>query len=514
MNLFLNYEKGHFRLSKSCIANNNANFRIKKQMDKKNEFFYYIEHLKTNKKLNENENNTSGKNDFLWNFIYINQNNYVIKNNNNCFIKVRNKRINCENITFEQASIFKIIKIYEELKLDNNTIKLLEKEPIDVLIKYIDLRDPKLKRNGIHQIKKDLDNEELKYSIRSILKNIPWIRKIFILMPNEKVRFFKDYDSIKEKIQYVKDKDLLGYDSSNSHAFQFRFWKMKQFGISDNFIIMDDDCFIGTPLKKSDFFYADNNKVFPLIINNQFEFISERYAKEKYNFYKKKVYKTKKEQTADIYFLTKFAAYIDLIKIFNKSIIVPHHTHNAIPANIKEIKETYDLIQKSEFKSYTLDSLYRHKYSIQFQTFLTSYSFIKYNKKVRYISSKYISIKKSFLANYNYSLFCINTGASDVHNINSSKIKMIMEHLFPVPTIYEKNNYSLSDNILELGQKPLKKIIKYFSYSSINNLIKKFIKTPVFIKKIFYSNLLNKMNLILIVFFVSIKVILRVTLKN
>jgi hypothetical protein len=330
-----------------------------------------------------------------------------------------------------------------------------------------------------------LDNEELKYSIRSILKNIPWIRKIFILMPNEKVRFFKDYDSIKEKIQYVKDKDLLGYDSSNSHAFQFRFWKMKQFGLSDNFIIMDDDCFIGTPLKKSDFFYADNNKVFPLIINNKFDFISEGYAKEKYNFYKKKVYKTKKEQTADIYFLTKFAAYLDLIKIFNKSIIVPRHTHNAIPANIKEIKETYDLIQKSEFKSYTLDSLYRHKYSIQFQTFLTSYSFIKYNKKVRYISSKYISIKKSFLANYNYSLFCINTGASDVHNINSSKIKMIMEHLFPVPTIYEKNNYSLSDNILELGQKPLKKINKYFSYSSINNLIKKFIKTPVFIKKNF-----------------------------
>ena len=67
-------------------------------------------------------------------------------------------------------------------------IKLIEKEPIDILIKYIDLNDPNLKRNGIHQINKDFDNEEIKYSIRSILKNIPWIRKIFILMPNEKVR--------------------------------------------------------------------------------------------------------------------------------------------------------------------------------------------------------------------------------------------------------------------------------------------------------------------------------------
>ena len=38
---------------------------------------------------------------------------------------------------------------------------LIEKEPIDVLIKYIDLKDPDLNRNGIHQIDKDYDNEEL-----------------------------------------------------------------------------------------------------------------------------------------------------------------------------------------------------------------------------------------------------------------------------------------------------------------------------------------------------------------
>ena len=50
---------------------------------------------------------------------------------------------------------------------------LLEKEPIDVLIKYIDLTDKTLNRTGIHQIKKDFDNCELKYSVRSILQNIP-----------------------------------------------------------------------------------------------------------------------------------------------------------------------------------------------------------------------------------------------------------------------------------------------------------------------------------------------------
>ena len=56
-----------------------------------------------------------------------------------------------------------------------------------MLIKYIDLKDPNLKRNKIKQIKKDEDNDELKYCLRSILKNIPWVRKIFIVMPNNNV---------------------------------------------------------------------------------------------------------------------------------------------------------------------------------------------------------------------------------------------------------------------------------------------------------------------------------------
>ena len=45
---------------------------------------------------------------------------------------------------------------------------------------------------------------------------------------------------------------------------------MKKFGISDNIIIMDDDCFIGNSLNKSDFFYVKNGKVVPLIINENF----------------------------------------------------------------------------------------------------------------------------------------------------------------------------------------------------------------------------------------------------
>ena len=83
---------------------------------------------------------------------------------------------------------------------DKQDLILIEKEQIDIVIKYIDLEDPSLKRDNIKQISKDEQHDELCYSIRSILKNIRLIRKIFILLLNERVRFLKSPELINDKI--------------------------------------------------------------------------------------------------------------------------------------------------------------------------------------------------------------------------------------------------------------------------------------------------------------------------
>ena len=279
--LYFNYENYTLQISKSLNDEINSNFRIKKSTRNNFTSYYYIEHLKTNLQIISYFNGSINvalkvkeKEEFNeWSFIQKDRDKYILQNNNHCYLKIRNlKEITCENISLKEASIFYFYKIYEEVNYYRRDLEFIEKEPIDVVIKYIDLRDPFLIRKGIHQIKKDYDNEELRYSLRSILKNIPWIRKIFIIMPNEKIRFLKNYNEIKDKIIYVKDKDLLGYESSNSLAFQFRYWKLKDFGISDNIIALDDDCFIGSHLSKSDFFYINNGKVTPSIVNILFFF--------------------------------------------------------------------------------------------------------------------------------------------------------------------------------------------------------------------------------------------------
>ena len=245
--LYLKNDNNTLKVSKK-FGYPNTFIRIVKTYTNYDENYYLIELITSNLKLRYLEKNkiifSDNKDNFdLWNILETSNDNFVIKNINNCFIKIYTLNVFCVDINIEPATKFKLINIYFEVnkRKQLNNIDLINKEPVDILIKYIDLHDPNLKRNNIHQIEKDFDNEELRYSIRSILINIPWIRKIFILMPNEKVRYFKEYNIIKEKIVYVKDRDLLGYESSNTNAFLFRYWKMKQFGISDNIIVMDDD---------------------------------------------------------------------------------------------------------------------------------------------------------------------------------------------------------------------------------------------------------------------------------
>ena len=452
-NQYIAYKKKEIYLSNNF--NKNTFLKIAKVSVYFNKILYKIEQIESSNKmiyLKNGEISFSSNINYLelWKIIKTNKETYIIENINKCYIVIKNNKIYCQYISENIASQFIFINIYKEVKkhTDNNiNDEILKNEPIDILIKYIDLRDKNLKRNGIHQIAKDYDNEELRYSLRSIIYNIPWIRKIFILMPNNKVRYFKEYNLIKDKIVYVNDKDFLGYDSSNFNAFLFRYWKMKKFGISNNFIIMDDDYFIGKKLHKKDFFYVENGRVVPSIITSNFIKIEPKSVEKNLNIYEKRVKQNKEEQGRDEWNLSKTLTFSFILKIFNisndKSIYIPKFTHNAIPVNIREIKEVYYLAYKSKYKYSTLDCLYRISGYLQFQILIMAYTFIKYERKVSNIPSKFVQLNDSISANYGFSLFCINKGAGYFNYINYYKARIAMEYLFPNPTPYEIIDYSI-----------------------------------------------------------------------
>lgn len=328
---------------------------------------------------------------------------------------------------------------------DLSSKKLLEREPIDVVIKYIDLTDPNLKREGIPQIKKDEDNDELKYAVRSVLKNLPWVRKIHIVMPNEKVRYFKDANLISDKISYIKDKDVLGYDSASSVTFEFNFWKLKNLGVTENFIYMNDDCFIGKKMKKSDFFYVDNNKkVVPYVM------YSKGVGKNQYNKISKLYSELKKQvvgrgpHTGDGFQYQRFSSLMFLYKILGKNIFAPsenanYYPHNALGENLSDLKELYDVVKRNDPDYYySTEAIVRDNRALQHQTLYSFYALNKYKRRINKTNGVYIDLASAWYGDYNVPMFCINTGGNaNYSKANYALAKIVMNKLFPVPTPYE-----------------------------------------------------------------------------
>ncbi len=322
---------------------------------------------------------------------------------------------------------------------------VLDSEPIDVVIKYIDLTDANLKRDGIPQIKKDEDNDELKYAVRSVLKNAPWVNKIYIIMPNEKVRYFKDADKINDKIVYIKDKDLLGYDSASVTPFLFNLWKLADFGVSKNFIYMDDDCFFGKSLKKSDFFYIDNDNVVPYVIYS--EKLGNNSYSEVYEYYKnlEKNIQSEHPHASNGFRYQRMLSLMFLYKIFGKNMLSPegnlgYYPHNALGYNIDDLKEVYDLvISNYKHANEFLSAKKRTNNDLQHQTTYSFYILNKHNRHVSNLGHSYIDLGYAPYANFDVPLFCINTDGNRNYSTKEYDLaKVIMNKLFPNATKYEK----------------------------------------------------------------------------
>lgn len=97
-----------------------------------------------------------------------------------------------------------------------------------------------------------VDNEELKYSLRSVAENAPWINRIFIITAGQKPAWLNDAHP---KIRIVDHTEILKADylpTFNSTAIEMSVALVE--GLSEKFIFSNDDMFILKPITPS-FFY-------------------------------------------------------------------------------------------------------------------------------------------------------------------------------------------------------------------------------------------------------------------
>lgn len=141
--------------------------------------------------------------------------------------------------------------------------------PVDVVYTWVDAADPlwrqkfhyytgQVPRDGIDASSSDLarytSRDELKYSLRSLELNLPWVRKIFIVTADQVPGWL---DTNHPKIQVVRHEEIFEDPAAclptfNSHAIESQISRIP--ALSEHFLYVNDDVFFGKPLSPNNFY--------------------------------------------------------------------------------------------------------------------------------------------------------------------------------------------------------------------------------------------------------------------
>lgn len=248
--------------------------------------------------------------------------------------------------------------------------------PIDLVYTWVDGRDPnwlqqfhKASQEQNITINEDdfnnrfVDNDELRYSLRSVEKNLPWIRHIFIVTWNNQR---PDWINLKHpKLKFISHSEIfpksIKLPTFNSKSIDFLLYKIP--GLSEHFIYSNDDMYFGRPLKFTDFFTIEGK---PIIYSkpNSWGLLHRRYEKFKENYNKNK----------DDGFLFMASLLHTVIKFESKFNKTMKYEYSHIPISLT--KEIYEDVY-SNFKDdidHTISNRFRTQNDFQMQTIMIQYS--------------------------------------------------------------------------------------------------------------------------------------------
>jgi stealth protein CR2/Stealth-like protein len=139
--------------------------------------------------------------------------------------------------------------------------------PIDVVYTWVDGTDPEWQRKRAQVTGETyhaesasdarfLSRDELRYSLRSVHANAPWVRNIYLVTDDQAPSWL---DTSRPNLHVVSHKEIFADPSVlpvfNSHAIESQLHHID--GLAEHFLYFNDDMFIGRPLAPQAFFHAN-----------------------------------------------------------------------------------------------------------------------------------------------------------------------------------------------------------------------------------------------------------------
>lgn len=309
---------------------------------------------------------------------------------------------------------------------------------IDLVYLWVDGNDPQwqAKRNAfigktndnssVNCKGRSANNDELKYSLRSIEKYAPWIRKIFIITDNQ----IPDWlDTTNPRIEIIDLTEIMPEESLpcfNSSLIEKFLHKISN--LSEYFLYANDDMFINQPVTPGTFFAEDG---FPII-----RLLRKPFRKLRW------IWRERVQKKPLLNYSRTILRATELVKekygIYYTG--MPHHNIDAYRKS--DCQRISEQIFGHEFKAIRRN---RIRQSSDIQRIVYSYAALAEKRgHRRYCSkkeslhfgihkpSKYIKLEK-----YNPILFCLND-SQHAQDSDRVKAKDFLESYFPERSSFEK----------------------------------------------------------------------------
>lgn len=268
------------------------------------------------------------------------------------------------------------------------------------------------------------DNGELKYSLRSVEKYIPWIRKIFIVTDGQAPKWL---DRQNERVEIIDIRQIVPVEALpcyNSVIIEHFLWRIP--GLSEHFLYANDDMFFNEALSP-DFFFTPEG--FPVVR-------LQRYFCGKWINNLKRTFSLH----TNIYRKTIHHSALLIEKKFGKYFsAMPHHNVDSY------LKSDYRNAVEKDFReeiSQTLINHVRSENDIQRIIYLY-YALAVKRGKLRYVGrdeSCRIRLHKpdymSFINRYQPALFCLND-SHHATDTDRARVEPFLEALFPDKSSFE-----------------------------------------------------------------------------